>query len=435
MTELGTMLESSQDQIVAPTAATLGRLRVLLLAYQCNPHNTSEPRVGFEWARHLQHLVDLTVLTHERNASAITTNGELKCRVVYVPAERLSRPIWRVNEKLFGATHVQPKMLLGSLDYLAYEYLAGRLMGPNHIRRDFDLVHRVSPKCLWWPSFSVPPEMPYVIGPLNSGMDWPPALHTAYGSRLDPWVNRARRAAYSIAVARLSPWRRLLIGNRVCQFTLPGKLRSQSAVVMETAFDDAPHLPPRVPRSGPLRLLFVGRLIPLKGVDLLLRAVAACTDLDMHLTVVGAGPQRAQLESLSGRLQLAHMVTFTGPLPRDEVKKRYRQSDVMVFPSLRESGGNVVYEALASELPVIAVDHGGPAELVTPACGILIPPGGTDEIVRGLANAIHSLAHDEPRRARMATAAREHLLARHTWPARAHEVLNIYADVLAARRR
>ena len=110
--------------MISPTP----RLRVLLLAYHCNPANPSEPRVSYEWARHLQRRVELTVVTHERNQDAIRRDGRLACRMLYVPAERFSRPLWLSNTFLFGDTHVPSKMVLGFCDYLCYEALASNCM-------------------------------------------------------------------------------------------------------------------------------------------------------------------------------------------------------------------------------------------------------------------------------------------------------------------
>lgn len=413
--------------------ATSRKPRVLLLAYQCNPANPSEPRVSFDWARHLQEQVTLTVLTHERNRKAIEADGRLHCRVVYVPAEFISRPIWRLNSAVFGDTHVQQKMFIATLDYLAWASIAGRMLPPAQIRRDFDLVHRVSPKCLWWPSLGTPGEIPLVFGPVNSGMDWPPALRDEYGSAPERLTIRLRVSLMRAAIGRLSPVRRLLVANRTCLASLPASLRPFCSVLPDSAVDAENWAASAAARPrGLLRLLFVGRLIKLKGIDLLLRALADCSEVDATLQIAGEGPLRCELERQSAELGIGGRVQFLGQLDRTALRAAYQQANAFVFPSLREAGGNAVYEAMAAGLPIIAVDHGGPAELVTPSCGILIAPTSREGIVAGLAAAIRRLASEPELRKEMGRSAAAHTSAAHSWPARLQSMLAIYRSVLAA---
>ena len=124
--------------------------------------------------------------------------------------------------------------------------------------------------------------------------------------------------------------------------------------------------------TGPLRLLFVGNIITLKGVDLALEGLAASRG-NATLTLIGSGNYLAAAKRRVEHLGLGGRVTFLARLPREELLKVYRGYDVFLLPSLHDTGGYAVIEAMFNELPVICLDCGGPAVAVTPGCGVKIP--------------------------------------------------------------
>lgn len=164
---------------------------------------------------------------------------------------------------------------------------------------------------------------------------------------------------------------------------------------------------------------FVGRLAPEKHVDRL--AVLAATDA-VRLVVVGDGVDRAKLQSAMPT------AVFTGALYGDQLAAAYASMDVFVHPGEHETFCQVVQEALASGLPVIAPDAGGPRDLVTPCrTGLLLP---VEDFEARLPDAVaHLVAH----RARYAPAARRSVLGR-SWPVICDELLGHYEAVLGTRR-
>ncbi|MEO1773398.1 MAG: glycosyltransferase [Pseudomonadota bacterium] len=131
------------------------------------------------------------------------------------------------------------------------------------------------------------------------------------------------------------------------------------------------------PPSGKA-LLFVGRLSAIKGVALLLRAVAALAEThpDLTLTLVGDGPEAPGLKAEAEALGIADRVTFTGYLSQDEVAERLAATDVFVLPSFAEGVPVVLMEAMAAGRPVIAPQVAGVPELVEHGVsGFLVPPG------------------------------------------------------------
>jgi glycosyltransferase involved in cell wall biosynthesis len=155
-------------------------------------------------------------------------------------------------------------------------------------------------------------------------------------------------------------------------------------------------------RSGrqPRRLLSVGRLVPMKGFDILLAAVAELRSRGMELscTVIGEGPERARLENLRAALGLDAQVEFPGAMPQSEVVRHMGESTLMVLPCVVAPNGqsdgipNVLMEAMATGLPVVSTRISGIPELVEDGVnGCLVPAGD----VAALASAIESLVDDE----------------------------------------
>ncbi|MBW4710796.1 glycosyltransferase family 4 protein [Roseobacter sp. YSTF-M11] len=167
-------------------------------------------------------------------------------------------------------------------------------------------------------------------------------------------------------------------------------------VTPERYAQPAPALPER--RADEIRLVFVGRLAPVKGLRVLLDAMhLLLPDLpQLHLVLVGDGPDRARLEETA--TPLGDAVTFTGYLSQDDVARAMQAADIFVLPSFAEGVPVVLMEAFASARPVIATQVAGVGELVEEGeSGFLVPPGD----VETLAARIRSLADDADLRQRM----------------------------------
>lgn len=161
-----------------------------------------------------------------------------------------------------------------------------------------------------------------------------------------------------------------------------------------------------VPRcAGPgekkIRLICVSRLIPRKGIHNLLDTLAGLSDLDVHLTLIGAGPSEPALKALAESLGISHLVSFAGYCTPEEIDAHYSQSDIFVLPTHSDAFANVILEAMSAGLPVVASDVGGVAEAVVDGeTGILVRPRRTDD----LAQAIRELAEDAELRMRLGAA-------------------------------
>jgi len=182
-------------------------------------------------------------------------------------------------------------------------------------------------------------------------------------------------------------------------------------------------------------LLFIGRLEPLKGLDVLIRAVAQLDDVpNVELVVIGGqpngDPERARLETLVRQLGIGLRVRFLGPRDHAELPRYYRAADVTVVPSHYESFCLVAAESLASGTPVVASKVGGLQTLIRDGENGCVVPWRTPA---AFADRLRRLLTDEPRRRRLAAGARPSI-ARYAWPNVSREIADVYESLLAAER-
>jgi glycosyltransferase involved in cell wall biosynthesis len=150
------------------------------------------------------------------------------------------------------------------------------------------------------------------------------------------------------------------------------------------------------------------------------------------LEIIGEGPERSKLAARTRQLGLDDAVRFTGWLGRPEVADRMRQADVFVMPSLCESGGNVVLEAMVAGLPVIATRWGGPADYLNDRCGLLVDPDSSTGFVAGLAEAMLRLVRSPELRAELARNARRRVSRYYDWERKIDRLLEIYQQFAAS---
>ena len=402
-------------------------MKILLSAFAFAPNQGSEPGVGWRWAVELARHHEVTVVTD------VTRRVLVEADDVRLPAGirvEYFRPGWLKAIPLNSKT--------AQLLYSAWQFSLLGFARSLHREHGFDLAIHCTYGVFRHPSFLGYLGIPFVFGPVGGGEDAPLALKRSIHGRekirelLRVLLNKAALvdpflwAAYAKATL-------ILTKTKDTRQALPWPFRQRAVVYPEIGIDSPAGVEPKPRQHGePLRVLFAGRLLGWKGAHLAIRAVAQAVALGIKVefTLLGKGPFESELRRVAVSLGLLDDIRWVSQMPQQELFGLYKNVHCLLFPSLHDSSGNVVLEAQAYGLPVICLDLGGPATLVTSETAIVVTTQGKDEtaVVENLADALVNLEGDECRRMAMAEAAIAHAKSM-SWESRVCGVLELVQGV------
>jgi glycosyltransferase involved in cell wall biosynthesis len=396
-------------------------------------------QIGWEWYSRLTKTYSVTLVTHIRNRLALLEAGVPPgaSDVLYIDTEWFAVWIYRLSKWIFPRSE-QSMFMLASLDYFVFD-IAVYWRLRRHLRagRSWDLIHRVTPVTLTALTWLGRLGPPLILGPLNSGLKDP----SGFGKilcREFTWLTRLRLVLRLVDGLMGSSRRttRFLIASRATQEGVPLRYHDRCRRMHEIGVNPSLFAPTPWPAvataTAPLQVLFVGRLTPVKALEMLIDAIAQLSAWGflVRLTVVGDGPMHGDWKEHAARLRLGEMIRFTGNLPLAEVAMAMKQCHVFCLPSVRESGGAVLIEAMASARPVIAMNFGGPAELVDAEVGALVnltnPAEVSAEIARLLRQIIECPATWEQR----GLNGRQRAEKLYSWDAKLAVADTLYSEVL-----
>jgi glycosyltransferase involved in cell wall biosynthesis len=382
-------------------------MKLLISTYACAPGRGSEHAVGWNWvteAHRLGHQVWAFASSAHRAAI------EAACRSD--PA--LGGIHWTFPEvkgwRLTPGTEPRWERTYNLLWQMAALHHARALR--STIR--FDAIHHLTWAGIRAPTFLGSLGAPLIIGPVGGGETSPRSLRDELGPRgrllerirdisnatitFNPLVRAGMKRA-AVIFASTADTQRIFkgrMGEKIVVFSQLG-LRGEPAVGAARSCNEAP------------RFLFAGRLLYWKAVHIAVRAFADVTKSipNARFTIVGEGRERARLERDVRRLHIEDRVDFIPRLPQNELLALYESHGVLLFPSLHDSGGFVVLEALSHGMPVICLDLGGPRDVVTPESGIVIGTAGLNsgQVAAKMAAAIRELFAEPDRLSRLSAGA------------------------------
>ena len=350
-------------------------------------------------------------------------------RIQYIPDKWYHRLIWqlsrylprRVSEATFGT-------LMVLINQLIQQGMIRQLIRDQAI----NVVHQpipVSPKA---PSFIANLRVPVIIGPMNGGMDFPPAFKGAESlfTRVAVALGRSSANLVNGIVAGKKHAILLLVANQRTRLALPGCVQGSIVEIPENGVDlgiwSLPQAP--IPPSTPARFVFVGRLVDWKRLDFVLHALAAIPNT--QLEIIGDGPMRSTWSALSESLGVAGRVHWLGWRPQPECAAILQGATALLLPSIYECGGAVVLEAMACGIPAIATAWGGPADYLDASCGILVPAANPETIIQGFADAMSKLSADSELRSRLGTAGRKRVEQLFDWEQKIDRILELYGKAI-----
>jgi glycosyltransferase involved in cell wall biosynthesis len=361
-------------------------LRVLLSAYACEPNFGSEPGVGWNWViGYAKKGYDVWVVTRPMHKYAIEEEmlkeqyRELRGKIKFLYHDV---SFW---ERKRGAKGTQIHYLLWQMDITKVVYKLVRQI-------DFDFIHHVTFATVRQPSFLGIFKIPFIFGPVAGGENTPWRLRESYplkGQLYDLLRDLLNKLIYIDPLMHLTFSKASLIyvtSNETLKLVPKNyrkKVRVQLAIGSEETYADGNLLLPiKNPNQEALKVLYVGNLLYLKGVHLAIKGFSQFNKKfpNSHLTIIGQGSDSPWLKDIARSCQLEQQITWKVKMNREDLFEEYRKYDVLLFPSLRDSGGMVVLEAMSKGLPVICLDLGGPGQIVDETCGIKIPTYKQKEI-------------------------------------------------------
>ncbi|RZK51554.1 MAG: glycosyltransferase, partial [Hymenobacter sp.] len=338
-------------------------MKLLLSAYACNPNHGSEEGNGFNWlweSAALGHEVwclttprgqaDLTKLLADRAADPIAQ----RIHPVYVTVPRLADFAYRWQPGVY-------------LHYIVWQYRAWRAARQLDAQVNFGAVHHVTYNSLQMASWLWRLKKPLLLGPLGGGMVAPASLRqylpdwfktetvrnliSSLLSTFDPNVRQSLRHAALVmtansdtaALARRLGARKVALAMSVA---LPESFRTSTYV-------------PRPPLAGrELRILWLARIYPRKGLHLTLAALGQVDKrVKFHLDIMGDGPVGHLVPGWIAEAGLQDRVTWHGSVPYDTTRAAYLSHDLFMLCSLRDTYANQYLEAMALGLPILTLDH------------------------------------------------------------------------------
>ena len=331
---------------------------------------------------------------------------------------------------------------------LRYERRQRRLVAGLLRAQRFDVVHRVTPSG-WKDSLLPVPTVPLILGPILLSEPAPPAFYSVFHPKLPRrWsvsaaVRRiqnglARRVfqRWSTADRLLEHATTILVGTRTTLRRLPPGIRPRCRLVTYAGVEHDVYTPaPRRPANRLPQVLFAGRVVPYKGVELLLRAAArarrSCR-FELKFVGGGCGRYRTYCTRLAAAMGLRDVVSFIDNQPRDALVSLYRAADVFCMPSL-ETYGLAILEAMSCGCAALVSDINGPGEIVADDCGVKVPLESPEQCIRQLADELVALIDDPQRRTELGGRARERMIAHHDWRRIQEELTTVYDSVLLER--
>lgn len=403
-------------------------MRILACAYACAPPGSEafsggEELLGWRLVQHIGRRHEVDVLTSERYESSIRADASRSANFIFLGLPSFLAPLLRFQ---------------GGIQLYAYLWQCRAAFAARRLQRErgYDLFHHITYANDWMASHTgAVLDIPYIRGPGGGAHRVPRELLPDYSLRFrfaqwlrglgqrmlrkDPFYGWSQDRAHHLFVC-----------TSESRSILPYRWKEKSSLlpVVGLEREDFPERSSDPVRTDDgLLVVTAGKLLPHKGFDLAIEAFAKLAQQDSRprLAVVGEGAEGDRLRSIAQERSVEDRVDFTGWKDRGDLLHLFREASIFLFPSLRDGGGAVVVEAMASGTPVVCLDVGGPGLHVTEKCGVKVEPADRSTVIRRLGDALLTLARSEQRRRRLGRAARDRA-ERYLWSRHAERIFEEY---------
>ena len=385
-------------------------MKILISAYSCEPGAGSERGLGWNVAREVAKYHQVWVLTRPDESKEA------------IEAELARNPVPNLNFVYFTLPFWQDSLRWGQSGAMQIHYYLWQIQAYFVARRlhqeiNFDAAHHVTFVKYSSPSFLALLPIPFVWGSVGGGESAPKpfwqdfslkakvyefarSIARGIGER-DPFVAITAEKSSVIRVTTKDTAARIYrLGVKIEHLQISSESSLPKAEIARISGYQASD-------TATVRFISMGRLLHWKGFHLGIKAFAQANLSNAEYWVVGDGAELEPLKTLAQELGVDDKVKFWGRLPREQTLTKLGQAQVLVHPSLHDSGGWVCLEGMAAKKPVICLDLGGPAIQVTEKTGIKVAAHNPIQTTAELAIAMERLARNPELRASMGEAGLE----------------------------
>lgn len=403
-------------------------MKVLVIAYACEPYRGSEPGVGWNFVKQISGIVE-EVHVFTKGNNVIKINDELK-----------KKNINNVKVKGFEINRFLRKIKKTSGFIQLYYYLwlikAYFLIKKLNKKERFDIVHHVTFVNDWLPSYPSILPIPFVWGPVGgSNMFVPASFYKFIGIKNS--LKEILRKFFQKLFIYLDPSYRLtlkrskkiIVCNNNSYNNIPKRYHYKTEIHTQMGISNVSKYYKR--NNKKLRIVYGGLLLYWKGINLVLDGFIKFHKIfpNSELIIIGSGPEEYNLKKVVKNNDLNDNVTFINFLPQKEFMNELKKADVFLFPSFHDSGGMVIVEAMSFGVPVICLDIGGPGFSVTEKTGIKIKPINPNQTIECIVESLIKLAKNPKLREKMGRDAIERVKKEFLWENKQKLFKRIYSEV------
>lgn len=390
-------------------------MKILYIAFACNPYIGSEAQCGWAWPVTMRKYADVSVVTRRGNKSDIEKymreHQITDIQVYYHDIPDVINPYYKTGNLYIPY-------------YFLWQKTSFKFIRELHKKNRYEYIHHVTLGDFRLISPAWKLNTRFIFGPVGGAQLTPESLRSytladQKTERKREWINRITISMYQYKKAINHAWLVLAANGetqkylqKIMKRPYQCRLLTENGVTQEQI-----HEYPMRTNGDAVVLLWAGRMINRKGLGLLLDVLNLVkTQNNYRLKLVGDGPEKEKLINQSKRLGIDKKIDFVGAVSYNEMQKLYLTSDIFIFPSLRETTGTVLFEAMASGLPIVTFDQNGAALLVTDTCGYKVNiHQSADGIKKEFADKISRLIDSPQKRKEMGKNAYLRVMENYTW--------------------
>ncbi|MDO4466481.1 MAG: glycosyltransferase family 4 protein [Bacillota bacterium] len=407
-------------------------MKVLYDCFSCSPYYGSDEGIGWLWPFYMREYHDVwAVVRKDRKADIEKYCEEHDIDDIHFIYADL--PDWM---NFYYRNLAKGKN--GTLDFLLYQclwqFFSYKEVKRIHKKENFDLVHKVGTNDFRILGFMYKLGIPYIIGPIGGAQNTPEVLEyyvrdhkkseklrtvLNYCMTHNPWYKKALNKATKVYCS-----------NRETKEYVSHLIKDNSKLEIMTEVGWNGDIPINVKEHDSLKvftMMWAGRMEYRKGLELLFDILDQLPeDLEWKLLLCGMGSEYQKYKNIVETKKYYNKVEFLGKVSYEEMSNIYNQADVFVFPSLRETTGTVIIEAMAHGVPVIALEQGGAMEVISEDCGYLVPTENRNEIILQFSKVIENCIDNRELLEKLSDNSKERIESKYSWSNKAKNMNDIY---------